>query len=267
MKLTLVPQGGLCNRMNTILSAIALNQANNFKYEINIYWEKSHDCYVHFDELFEPLQIKNITIHPLKDFHLKSGGKRTLFLPNLFRIFKFDASYNGNKISNLHIEELINNKKDVYISACNRFCLYEIQESIGNYFKPNQDIEKRIQAITQQFTDSTIGIHIRRTDNILAIKNNPISKFITLIEKELTINSNTKFYIASDDVNVKQELANKFPNKIIQNNWELRRDTENGMKDAVAELYCLGRTKKIIGCGHSTYSLMASWLYNSPIIL
>lgn len=42
MQITLVPTAGLCNRMNAILSAIALNQ--HYHYPINIYWEKTSDC-------------------------------------------------------------------------------------------------------------------------------------------------------------------------------------------------------------------------------
>ena len=62
-KITLVPHSGLCNRMNAILSAIALVKHYGDKYPINIYWEKSKECYADFDELFLPITCENVTFN------------------------------------------------------------------------------------------------------------------------------------------------------------------------------------------------------------
>ena len=63
----------------------------------------------------------------------------------------------------------------------------------------------------------------------------------------------------------KKYIIKRFGDRIITGNWDLTRNSVQGMKDATAELYCLGRTSKIIGCTKSTYSLMASWLYDVPL--
>ena len=73
MQITLVPTAGLCNRMNAILSAIALNQ--HYHYPINIYWEKTSDCCAEYTDLFQPIEIEDITISSLHKFYLKPGGK------------------------------------------------------------------------------------------------------------------------------------------------------------------------------------------------
>lgn len=267
MEITLIPIGGLCNRINAILSAIALNQKNNFRYQIKIYWAKSNDCHADFHELFQAIDQDNITIFPLNKFYLCPGAKKNLFLPKFIQAFKFDGIFNGNLISNLDFENLTKGKKKVYIASSNRFCPYEIQRSIADYFKPTDEIECKINEICKKYSSNTIGIHIRRTDNKHAIKNSPIERFITLIDNELKENPNTIFYLATDEVSIKKEMQELFPNKIITQERELKRNTTNGMKDAVADLYCLGKTKKIIGSSNSTYSFMASHLYDIPIII
>jgi hypothetical protein len=87
------------------------------------------------------------------------------------------------------------------------------------------------------------------------------------MNKEIEVNPLCKFYLASDDYQIKEIFLEKFPNRIISPKWELSRNTVKGMKNAVTELYCLSRTKKIIGCTNSTYSNTASRLYNIPLIL
>lgn len=265
MQITLVPTAGLCNRMNAILSAIALNQ--HYHYPINIYWEKTSDCCAEYTDLFQPIEIEDITISSLHKFYLKPGGKNNLFIPNNWRSMLFDASYKGNKILDMDFNNLIKGKDKIYITAYNRFCPLKIQHSIGRFFRPIESIENIINEITQKYESNIIGVHIRRTDNIAAIAENPIEKFISLMNKEIEVNPLCKFYLASDDYQIKEIFLEKFPNRIISPKWELSRNTVKGMKNAVTELYCLSRTKKIIGCTNSTYSNTASRLYNIPLIL
>ena len=267
MEITIIPVGGLCNRMNTILSAIALNKKKKSQYQIKIYWAKNNECHADFHELFQTINHDNITILPLDRFYLRTGAKKNLFFPKLIQAFKLISIFNGNLIADLDFENLVKGKKKVYISSSNRFCPYEIQCSIADYFKPTNEIENKINEICKNYTNNTIGVHIRRTDNKHAIKNSPIEKFVTLINNELRENPNTIFYLATDDLSTKKEMQELFPNKIITQEWELKRNTTNGMKDAVADLFCLGRTKKIIGSNSSTYSFMASHLYDIPIII
>lgn len=113
-----------------------------------------------------------------------------------------------------------------------------------------------------------IGLHIRRTDNVAAIANSPITHFYKVIEKELADNPSTRFYVASDDRSVKEDLKRRYGNEtIISPEFCLKRYSLQGMKDAVVDLYCLGRTSKIYGSAASTYSIFASKLYNIELII
>lgn len=265
MEVTLVPKAGLCNRINAVLSGIAVH--NKYGYPVHIFWEKTKDCYAEFGDLFQPFDINGITISSLQKFYLKPGKKKNLFIPNIIRRTKFDASYDGNRIYDKDFQALVHNNKKIYIESHNAFCQFRITESVGSYFKPIKEIDSIINQITKNYSHNTIGIHIRQTDNALAIKNNPIEKFITLMDEEIKKDPQCTFYLSSDSINIKKALAERYKKRIVPTNWELSRCTVKGMKDATAELYCLGRTCKIIGCTNSTYSWMASQLYNVPLIL
>lgn len=265
MELNIVPQAGLCNRINAIVSAFAFDN----KYPdipIKIYWEKSKDCYADFNDLFLPIDTNNIKLLPLKHFILRPAKKSNLYIPKLMRKFIFDSEYNGSEISNLECESWMFGKEKVYITSYNRFCLLSYKNKIGDLFKPTEDIENKINKVTCQYASNTIGIHIRRTDNLLSIKNSPIELFYKYMDDALIEDDSTKFYVASDDENIKADLHCRYGNKVITQNWNLERFSVQGMKDAVAELFCLARTNKMIGSANSTYSMMAASLYNIPLM-
>lgn len=266
-KITLLAYAGLCNRMNTILSAIALRERNK-DVDIDIYWSKGKECYARFSDLFQPIdQFKGITIHELHSFFLEKGKKSNLYLPTLARRFMFDAELFCREIRDNNIEDYMVKYPNLYIRSYNRFCKYIHNRSIAEIFIPKEDIQNVIDDVTSQFSDYTIGIHIRRTDHTFCIEHNPLGKFELQIDKEIALNDNVKFYVASDSPEEKQALISKYGDRIITHRWDLRRNSLQGIKDAVAELYCLGLTKKILGSFDSTYSEVASQLYNIPLFL
>lgn len=91
-------------------------------------------------------------------------------------------------------------------------------------------IGKKVDAITGLFSERTIGMHIRRTDHTEAIRNSPIEAFTNRMNDELKLRPATKFYVATDDQDVKQALLAQYPNNVISPSWELRRDTSKGCK-------------------------------------
>ena len=111
-----------------------------------------------------------------------------------------------------------------------------------------------------QLDDHVIGVHIRRTDNTGSIQHSPLSLFVDKIQQELLLDPATRFYVASDDLTEKRKLKEQFGDRIITSWEEVRRDTLQGIKDAVVELYMLASTKKIYGSASSTYSMFAALL-------
>lgn len=262
-KLTLVPTAGLCNRMNAILCAIALKKT--LEWDICVYWGNTKDCRADFQDLFTP--IDGISIHKLTKPWLIPGTKKNFFVPFLLRRLYYDLCLNGNKSTFKDITPLLKKKKNIYIHSYNRFSIQDITSSISKIFIPAKDIQEIINKTTASYSKNTIGIHIRRTDNQAAINDSPLEKFQTIIEKELHENPNVRFYLASDEQEVKNSFYRKYGDAIITRNIPLNRDSIEGMKEAVVDLYCLAKCSKIIGSSNSTYSMMASWIYNIPLIV
>lgn len=90
---------------------------------------------------------------------------------------------------------------------------------------------------------------------------------MSYMDKEIESHPEVKFYIATDDNGVKEEMRSKYGKRVITHEWDLRRCSVKGMQDAVAELYCLGHTNKILGSDHSTFSINASHLYDIPLVI
>ena len=131
---------------------------------------------------------------------------------------------------------------------------YQIQ----NIFVPKRDLQLRIDQITSTFSENMIGVHIRRTDNIASINSSPIDVFVHLMQLEIEKEDTVKFYVASDEEEVKKKLQDKFPGRVITLMDDTSRDSLEGMKFAVVDFFCLSKTKKILGSVASSYSQIAA---------
>ena len=266
-RITLVPIAGLCNRMNAILSGILYKQSHN-DVDLSIYWWKSHDCYCSFDDLFLPL--KQFDVKPLKfSFKCRPGVLRNLYFPDFFRWLFYDAYYHNCAFKNYNFDEEIKNKHNIYITAFNSFCQYSYEDvnSIGTISVLQPELQQRLEKVTDSWNDDIIGLHIRRTDNMRSTLNSPTENYFHAVDNELCKNPRARFYIASDSELVKNEFINRYGRDIIlTQDLRLDRGSVQGMKDAVVELYTLASCSKIYGTAYSTYSLLASKIYNKEFI-
>lgn len=259
-----VPFAGLCNRVNAIMSAIALIE-NYPNVAVRCFWPKDKDCYAKFSDLFNPLDIERLGVYTLKNPFWNFPSIRNFQIPKYLRHL-CGYTQRSSIGSNEPIEEWIGEKK-IYVSSSNRFHPLLSKVKMGDIFKPTKEIEIAIADYTSRYSNYTVGVHVRRTDNRGAIENSPLDIFYRYMDDEMVSNLETKFYLASDDESVKAKKKSRYGDKLIIGNWELKRNSVQGMKDAVAELYCLARTNKILGSSCSTYSLMASQLNDIPLVI
>lgn len=262
MRITLVPFAGLGNRLNAISSAIALRE--RIGCEVEVQWPNTPDCQCEWSDLFEP--IPGIPVYPLRKFHLIRRGRKYLGLPMLLRRFVFDGCFKARKI---HDKDFLLKPdcryRNIYIDANRPFCPLPLPKMVSPYFRPIPELEQRIHKVTDKFDRYTVGVHIRRTDHSVVIAANPIEGFIKRMREQLSAHSECLFYVATDDEAVKGMLRKEFPGRIItQSSVVLRRDSVKGMKDAVVEMFTLGRTHAIISSQGSTFSELAARLYDIP---
>lgn len=263
MKIINIPTGGLCNRMRSIATAIAV--AMKYNCPITIQWNNSEGLKANFNELFKPINVSNVELKENRKWIYSINGTKDFLVRKLFLKLMFEQIvFNYSIYRDGEIYDILKKKyhKNLLLVSCYPMCL---EYKLHGIFTPQDDIQKRINNITSQFSKQTIGVHIRRTDNIESINSSPIEVFINKIKKEIEKDESTKFYIASDDKSVKQELLAMFPDRIITIMDDTDRNSLDGMKFAVVDLFCLSKTKKIIGSVASSYSQVASEIGNISI--
>ncbi|GHV49186.1 hypothetical protein FACS1894181_07460 [Bacteroidia bacterium] len=264
--LTLVPYGGLANRIYAITSSIGFCKENNV--QLKIIWFKDKGIGAGFYNLLRlSSDLKNIKVVDAKwhDYRYDRPRKKNLWLPFVWQFFAF-----GKRIYMKDFPELISKGLSPYISCKSLYMIhcglyYEWVDQFKSLL-PERNIQTRIKEEIKAFANQrTIGVHIRRSDLPASIINSPLFLFINKIKEELKKDLQTKFFVASDSNEEKLKLKELFGDAIITSFKEIRRDTEEGIVDALTELYMLSLTEKIYGTSYSTYSTLAAQLSGIPI--
>jgi len=263
--ITLIPIGGLANRIYTITSAIDFCVENNI--QLKVYWFKDKGMGAGFNDLFQlSSQYENVKVIDARwyDYRYDRPRKKNLWLPYIYQRTVFDALYFEKELYSIKFAKWHDNYKKsdkLYVVHCSK-----LKDNISfKHLIPNSENMLLINNARRMLTDSTIGIHIRRTDNVTAIADSPTSLFISAMQNTIEENPNTTFFVASDSEEEKNHLKTLFEDRVITRNSCLRRDTKDGIIDALVELYTLSATKKILGSKYSTYSTLAAEIGNIPI--
>ncbi len=266
-KITVIPFGGLGNRLRVLNSVNFLAQKNKSK--IEIVWLKKTELFAPLNTLYKSLGfdfkqtsrlkywfflkfIKHIYINKYESFYRKLLG---LFYDKV--LFDSDVL---NKTDD-EIESLLTGKKNIFLATCYQF--YSFPDF--NNFNLTDKLQFQIDRI--HLPNKCIGIHIRRTDHSDIINESPIQVYISKIEEELKKESSSKFFLATDDPEVKKYLLQKYPSQIISKEIPLNRNTETGIHSAIIDIYCLAKCLKIIYNPKSSFAVMAEKIGNQKELI
>lgn len=252
MEVKIIPTGGLCNRLRAIATGVAVASPSV------IYWNNSLGLKADYCELFKPIPQEDVKLVENKQWLYNINGNKDYLvrwplLKTMFEktVFNFSIYRDGEIYSKLKISY----SRSLLLISCYPMCT---KYTIQGMFIPQDDIQRRIDEVVAGFSERTIGVHIRRTDNTVSIQSSPIENFTTMMDAEIKKNVNTKFYVASDDDEVKESLKSKYPDRIITLMDNTDRNSLEGMKFAVLDLFSLSKTNKIIGSVGSSYSQIAA---------
>lgn len=264
MRINLIPYGGLGNRMRTISSVY--KYALEHGHELVVYWNRQKDFNQSFQNLFRPISNLKVVDHYI-GFNNNNPYKLNLFMPRLFDIILNRKSHYFIKPDDLVpiIEEAIkNNMKEITISSCYQHGeMYPLEK----LFIPNDNIFKTINETYRLFSKHTVGVHIRRTDNIDSINFSKPEMFENKIKALFEENLDVKVFLCTDDSVIKNKLKTMFGNRIITYDSKLNRYSPKGINDAVVELFLLAKTNVIWGSFNSSYTDIASQIYNIERII
>jgi len=258
-----IPLSGLCNRMRALDSAVSLCRETGSP--LRVYWVKAVNMDCSFSDLFKPIPDLEL-IEKNRPF-VFSDTQVHLYSPHLYRHLSDWVILN-----NQNIKEMLERRFDFRIlQSCRQVLMssnvrFYPAAKMYSTFLPIECLRQRIDMESASFHQNTIGIHIRRTDHTLSIDNSPTELFKLSIDKEIALNSNVNFYLASDCVSTKQQLQGIYGDRIITNFDKSDRTSREGMQQALVELYTLSRTRKIYGSFRSSFSTTAAEINGIVII-
>lgn len=261
--------------MRAMASGIAL--CRDLSIIPEIIWSLNSELNCKYEKLFkivpDAFELKNVS--GMCDlFFYDEPRKKNIFLSKLFhKSNKTDLFITDKDISRKYIDDKITLIEDIRningkVLIRSGLEFYKFDDTLyGNLFKPTEQVSNIVCNIIQEFNNhKIIGLHIRRTDNIIAIQHSPLYLFKNVIDEEIKKNNDIKFYLATDSESVKQEIKNIYGNRIITSSQQASRKTESGIIDALTEMLILSKCDKIYGSYWSSFSEAAALLGNIHLI-
>lgn len=266
---TLIPYGGLANRMKAIESLLHL--LGDAEAEGMFVWFKDKGLNCRFDQLFQPLPVKGLIQKEaaFADLFLYDRPRlKNFYIPSLFQQLFYRDCLHENEVTqrvydHFDFKEWVRTRNNVYLSSCILF-YRDPHKRLFAHFHPLPHLQEKIDAVCATFSSYTLGVHIRRTDNTRAIEKSPTSLYIQKMEEEIDKHPDVKFYVASDSLEEKKRLSVCFPNRIVTMDKSTSRSTIEGMQDALVELYILSRTHAVLGSPYSSYAETAALIGDIP---
>lgn len=260
--LTVVPMGGLCNRLRATLSARFVSET--LGRPVRVEWGSEPECGAAFDELFLPMDGGAFRI-ARRSWWNRPALRRECYWPALVRLFCYgEQQREYHPARHGELARFVRRHRRVYIST--GYALADYPATLTRLLRPRPEIQERIAAVTCRFPSVTVGIHIRRTDNEKSVQGSPVSAFRRRMEAEIQVNPDVRFYLATDDDALRRDLFADYPDRLIlRQERPVRRDTLEGVRDAVTDLWCLAATSRIYGSYWSSFTDMAAEIGRVPL--
>lgn len=237
-KIILRCQGGFCNRIRAIVSAVLW--AEDIGTSLEVYWpvEKGHmPCAI--DELIDVRSISRLT--GFHDGYIRA--KQVLSSDDMIAaIDSSSADIIIQSYSTFHPD--LQTLTERGLSALRRI-------KVAQYLQDMADIKLSDKEY--------IGIHVRRTDHVKCIEASPLEAFERHISNILISDSYAKFVLCTDETYVKQRFSQQFGSSILSPIDTLGRMTSEQQKLGVVDWLLLQKCSKIYASAGSSFSELAAW--------
>lgn len=261
------PCAGLGNRLLAMTSAYELSR--KLGKELIIVWKREVGCAIRSNDLFElSVPVIDITEMGWKNGvldNLNSNRLKKKYRGMADRFLECDEIADAKTAGGFEKVKLMVAQEPVsYIKSYTNLC--EITAESFSFLKPGKEVLERGKRVFSRISEKTVGVHIRRTDHVDAIKNSPLTLFVEKMQAELE-KQDTDFYVTTDDASAIEELKHYFPAEklIVYEEKVLDRDSKTGIQDALVDMLCLSKCRKILGSYQSTFSLIPSIMGNTEL--
>ncbi len=256
--------------MRSTAAAVALARAARRR--LRVVWYVDRELGAGFDELFAPLsrvgdvdvRIRNGRRGGLSEkllAHELHPGTRGRAALEWIRRRRFDLRLSEAevRVGGVHgdgLRERVREARSVMLRSYEKF--YPVDDGALDIFEPVPELRAAIDRVAAVFDANTIGVHVRRGDNLRSIERSPVAAFIAAMRAEVELRPATRFFVASDSPEVVDRLGGEFPDRVLSRPRDVARDRVAGVRDAVVDLYCLSRTARVLGSYWSSFSHTAA---------
>ena len=261
--IAVVPEGGLCNRMRVVASAVLLARAAGVG--LRVRWQRTMDFNCRFAEIFAPLRSPGLVVEldAMNDRQkvLRRLEESVLVLRGWRPLIR---ERGAATIGDIETGARIATHKNLLIRGNTR-----LLKASGMYdcFAPAEQCAKEIREWTS-VVENAVGVHIRRGDNKKSAVGSPLPAFVKLMREELERDPCLRFFVATDDREVMKTLEGEFGSRVFERRKRAySRDDPVAIKDALVDLYALAGTRKIIGSYWSSFSETAAELSSIDLVV
>jgi hypothetical protein len=263
--LIVYPRRGLCNRMRAIASAKRLCSKAGAR--CTIVWDWG-DYRALFDDDTEWMP-----------YSASMDWTRNLIVPGYHHIRHFPPQEGGSR-RNWRVPVTTHPRIAltswfVFCAAeerlLRRYTAYEEQDVFAWFPKPHPSILEKAAAFKQAFfPPRTVGLHIRRTDNIGAILRSPDKSYFKRADR--LVDTGHHLFLATDNRETLHAMRQRYGEKLIyypktsalKHRWPRDNSDTPEIIDDLVDLWLLASCEFVIGSQGSSYSRVAVLLNGSP---
>jgi hypothetical protein len=258
--LMIEPMGGLCNRLRTIDSAVALGQ--DIELPVHVLWHINTRVGSSFSGLFQMPQ-EFYRLEEFTEAYLKQKWVSICRALDVRRPRSYCLRRDIKKLLDQDFDfRQFSRRKRLHFKTQDRFFR---PYGIKRLFRPLPAIQQVIDSRCSGF-ENCVGVHVRRADHRISMKYSPTSMFLDRMKNELQQTDCNMFFVATDDESVEELLQRTFGDRVIIHPKTNRsRDNSQAMEDAVIDLFCLSRTNRIIGSAFSSFTQIAAEIEGIPM--
>jgi hypothetical protein len=248
--IAVLPEGGLCNRLRVVASSLMLAQAAG--QGLRVHWLQTPDFNARFDALFDTAGLP-FELHERRAMQalarLMARSRKPL--ARLRGAVVLGQAQTEPGTFDLQAQAVRIGQRDVFIHTNSRLGR---KPGMFDIFKPIGPARDAIERLQPRLADS-VGVHIRRTDNLKAAAESTLDRFESLMCAEQAARPETRFFVATDEPAVLRQLQQGFGERV----WEhpkraYARNDPAAIVDAVVDLYALAATRKLIGSHWSSFT-------------
>ncbi len=245
---------GLCNRL--LLLAGSLRIAEATRRSLALYWPVNEALGCPFEMLFtnrfEMVTEKELGLILMTNFNLKVYNAWKTEGPN-YRTIRRDGDPDAQIviIKGWGHPRFEDEPASPEVDAEVRRRLLEL--------KPRPEIEAAVHAYP--LPPATIGVHVRRGDNVENFGLSRDEHFFRIMRDILQRRPEAKFFLATDVAAVESRFQEEFGGTLLTapKTWATRREVQ-GVREGLIDLLILARTAAIIGNVQSSFSQTAARL-------